>query len=216
MSDTNDIYKEYEKLSKLWPWNLIMSSLVVDDKATKRDTLTKEMRENYKKSALNNLIHVNALTFMNSYDNVLTDFEKEVVLNHFKDGLSFKQVAGKHNKTVNHIRNVNDNAKRKTYGCIIPKCEMADDHESLESVYMDRYSNKIRVQELGLDNRITNVLLRGGKNFLSDLEDMTLGDFFRLRGIGETTLLEIFEAYKNRRHMRLKAQIEYEQGKVQK
>jgi len=38
MSDTNDIYKEYEKLSKLWPWNLIMSSLVVDDKATKRDT----------------------------------------------------------------------------------------------------------------------------------------------------------------------------------
>lgn len=93
---------------------------------------------------------------------------------------------------------------------------MADDHESLESVYMDRYSNKIRVQELGLDNRITNVLLRGGKNFLSDLEDMTLGDFFRLRGIGETALLEIFEAYKNRRHIRLKAQIEYEQGKVQK
>lgn len=72
-----------------------MSSLVVDDKATKRDTLTKEMRENYKKSALNNPIHVNALTFMNSYDNVLTDFEKEVVLNHFKDGLSFKQAAGK-------------------------------------------------------------------------------------------------------------------------
>lgn len=91
---------------------------------------------------------------------------------------------------------------------------MADDHESLESVYMDRYSNKIRVQELGLDIRITNVLLRGGKNFLSDLEDVTLGDFFRLRGMGDVTMNQIFEAYKKRRHKRLKAQIDYEHERL--